>query len=153
MRSVALAVIAATLSSAFALAEDRAPTERASVLHEFSGEMLECSVYYRVAIQCFEDYPDPRAPKVASEYRAAMDQLTTVALGIARSIGQSEAAFMSSAAIIMKDQMAAINQSCTNISVLEQRYAAFCQHLARSPDDRFRELAAGKACTAEYRCQ
>ena len=71
MRNVALGLIAVTLSGAFALAEDRAPIERAAILHEFSREMLECSVYYRVANQCFEDYPDPRASKVASEYRAA----------------------------------------------------------------------------------
>jgi hypothetical protein len=161
MRNIALGMIAVTLSGAFALAEDRAPLERASVaptesasvLHEFSREMLECSVYYRIAVQCFEDYPDPRAPKVASEYGAAVDQLTAVALGIARSIGQSDAAFRSFTAMIMKDQMAAIKQSCANISMLQQRYAAFCQDLARSPNDRFRELLAGKTCTGEYRCQ
>jgi hypothetical protein len=153
MRNVTLGLIAVTLSGTFALAEDRALTERTSVLHEFSGEMLECSVYYRVALQCFEDYPDPRATKVASEYRAAAEQLTAVARGIAHSIGQSEAAFGSSIALIMKDQTAAINQSCINISVLQRRYAAFCQHLAQSPDDRFRELLARKICTGEYTCQ
>ena len=153
MRNVALGMIAVTLSGAFALAEDRAPIERASVLREFCGEMLECSVYYRVANQCFEDYPDPRASKVASEYRAAVDRLTAVALGIAYSIGQREAALVSSTALIMKDQMAAINRSCINIPVLQQRYAAFCQHLAQSPDDRFRELLVGKTCPGEYRCQ
>jgi hypothetical protein len=153
MRNVVLGVIAVTLSGALALAEDTASIERASVLHEFSGEMLECSVYYRVAVQCFENYPDPRAPKIASEYRTAVDHLTAGAFALARSIGQSEAAFTSSTALMMKEQTAAINQSCSNISVLQQRYAAFCQHLAQLPDERFRELLAGKTCTREYRCQ
>jgi len=101
MRNVALGVVAVTLSGAFALVEERGPIERASVLHEFSGEMPECSVYCRVAVQCFEGYPDPRAPNVASEYRAAVDQLNAVVLGTALSIGQSEGAFMSSAALMM----------------------------------------------------
>jgi hypothetical protein len=79
--------------------------------------------------------------------------LTAAAHGIARSTGQSEAAFMASAELTMKDQMAAIRESCMNIFVLQRRYAAFCQHLAQSPDDRFRELLAGKTCTGEYRCQ
>jgi hypothetical protein len=153
MRNVVVGVLAATLSGAPALSQDKAEVERASVLHEFSDEMLECSVYYRVAVRCFENYPDPRAAKVESEYRAAADQLTTIALRIARSIGQSNAAFTSSATLMMREQMAAINQSCIKISVLQERYAAFCQHLAASPDDRFNELLAGKTCGGEYRCQ
>jgi hypothetical protein len=36
----------------------------------------------------------------------------------------------------MKD----INNSCVNVSILQERYATFCKDLAQHPDQRFKEL-------------
>ena len=37
---------------------------------------------------------------------------------------------------LMKD----INNSCVNVSILQERYATFCKDLAQHPDQRFKEL-------------
>ncbi len=119
-------------------------------MNEFSSELLECAAYFFVSAQCIENHPDPRAPKLASDYRSAAEKLTGIAITTGRSVGISDDAFAARTRLTFAQQMKSINNNCINVSVLLDRYSDFCMHLSRTPDQRLDELTAGKFCTGTY---
>jgi hypothetical protein len=147
------ALIAASAQPGIAQ-QQSGPTETPSILHELSGEMFECVSYFYIVAQCVENTPnEPGSAKLASDYRANADRLNDLAVKVAQSAGETAASILAYMKLVTETQKSSVNGSCINVSVLLERYSAFCKHMAQSPDNRLNELTAGKTCTAEYQCR
>ena len=144
---------AAVTSPEITPAQDRSRDQKIDVMNELAGEMLECSSYFLILAQCVESHPDPRAPKIAENYRHSAQQLGTLAITVGRSIGITDEATEARTKLSFGQQMKSIKNNCINISVLLERYSDFCALMGRTPDKRMEELAAGKFCTGTYKCQ
>ena len=54
---------------------------------------------------------------------------------------------------LMRDEMSQkLNNNCTNIAVLMEKYLTFCKQLSENADPRLAELLQGKKCAGSYKC-
>lgn len=121
-------------------------------LNQLSSEMSECATYFIVTSQCFADFPDPRAAKAVADYKRAADNLQAEAFKVGKPGGTTMEAIFARSKMMMDRHMARINKNCANVSILQERYSGFCGLLSQSPDQRVKELLAGRRCSGSYRC-
>jgi hypothetical protein len=133
-----LAVIAMCLLAAAAHAQSKNDTDWAT--NNLSGEMIECGQYFLISWACLREFPSPQAESVASDYRRASDEISQLAFQVGRLVGLSEEAAAARMRLVNDNLSREISNNCTNISILQERYAAFCKNLTQHPDERFKEL-------------
>jgi hypothetical protein len=112
------------------------PKKRA--LGEVAGEMEVCSAYFYVVSTCLK----PQEPRLASEYEAQHKQSFVLSSTLLQKYGVSDDAIVAQFENYTKALMTAIQFNCTNIAVLLQRYATFCQRLSQDPEPRVKEWLA-----------
>ena len=100
--------------------------------------MTECGQYFLVSWACFKDFPSTRAEAAAKDYRAAADQISQLALRVAKSVGMSEQAVAARTRVANDSLNKEINKNCANLSTLQERYATFCKKLSRRRDERLK---------------
>jgi hypothetical protein len=113
----------------------------ADAFGETADEMRVCSVYLYVSASCLKDND---LHDLAQKYTAAAEKLNNAAIDILISpiIGMSQQAYLAANSIEVKTMMGAMNNRCTNIAVLLQKYSNFCQRLSQDATPRFKEWAA-----------
>lgn len=121
-------------------------------LNQLSSEISECATYFIVTSQCFANFPDPRAANAVAGYKQAADNLQAEAFKLGKPGGTTMEAIFARSKMMMDRHMARINKNCANVSILQERYTAFCGLLTQNPDQRIVELFAGKRCNGSYRC-
>ena len=105
---------------------------------ELSGELHACSVYFGVVSRCVK----PQKPDVATTYRRASNKIGELALSGARTAGLSNEAFVAQETYFNKAMMKAMNENCSNIQVLLNKYLEFCEQLNKDADPRLKEWIA-----------
>ena len=147
-----ITVMVAGLVISTAVMGQNATREQANdALNELSSEMTECSVYFIVSSTCFRDYP--QAVDMIRDYRRAADKIAQLALTAGSPIGLSVQGLAARQKLMFEDMKTSIGKSCTNLSILQERYSGFCKQLAQAPDNRLKELLSGKTCNGSYRCE
>jgi hypothetical protein len=121
--------------------ETRAESKDADwATNELSSEMIECGQYFLIASTCIKNFPNPQAATVASDYRAASDQITQFAYEIGKSVGLTAEALAARMRLANSQLLKNTNNNCTNISILQERYATFCNNLKQHPQQRLGQL-------------
>jgi hypothetical protein len=129
-----VAAIIMCLITAAVHAQSKADTDWAT--NELSSEMIECGQYFLVSWACFTDFPNPDAEAAANDYRAASDRISQLAFQVGKSVGLTEQAVASRMRLANDSLNKTINKNCTNISILQERYATFCKNLTQRPGQR-----------------
>ena len=115
--------------------------------------MSECATYFIVTSQCFADFPDRRAAGAVANFKQAADNLQAEAFRLGKPGGTTVEAIFARSKMMMERHMASINKNCANVSILQERYTAFCALLTQNPDQRIKELLVGVQCNGSYRCE
>lgn len=139
MRTFVLAVGWIAFATCSALAESPADAEKRAAT-ELSGEMLECSMYYRIVATCMEGVPDTRVPETIRSLNDTASKVGELAVGVGTSAGISVDAQQAKSQTLRTELMNAIFGRCFNISILLHRYHNFCQRLVDHADLRRAEL-------------
>lgn len=124
-----------------------------NALNQLSSEMSECATYFIVTSQCFADFPDRRAAGAVANFKQAADNLQAEAFRLGKPGGTTVEAIFARSKMMMERHMASINKNCANVSILQERYTAFCALLTQNPDQRIKELLVGVQCNGSYRCE
>ena len=135
-----------------ALAQNPSYADEKRAINEVSGELLECSVYFLTTAFCVQGHPDPSVPQLIKDYNAQASKTGTLAITIGRSVGVTDEAVGARSRLMHADMMKKLNNNCTNISVLLEKYSNFCKQLTENADPRLAELLQGKKCTGSYKC-
>jgi hypothetical protein len=138
--TVAGGVLLATLGAG-ALAPISAQTTDDHVkraMGEVAGELEVCSAYFMVVSTCVK----PQEPRLARDYEADGKRIGGISFMLFQSLGVSEAAVAAQYKLYTDAMMNAMQQNCTNIAVLLQRYRNFCQRLSQDADPRLKEWIA-----------
>jgi hypothetical protein len=128
--------------------DDPQREKRFGALNELSGELLECSVYFRIASECVKGHPD--AGDLPKQLEIASRNIGTLAVSTGRSLGVSDDAYVARMKMKSRSLMAQLSGNCVNISVLMERYQTFCVALHNNADPRLVELMKGKKCGGSY---
>lgn len=145
------AIVLMLLSSA-AWAQSSPKAGEGTALNEISGEMLECSVYFQIAASCVRGHPDPNVPKLIADLKARSEKIGILGMKIGRTVGVTDDAVAARMKLMNVDMMKRLNNNCTNISILLERYSDFCKQLVENADPRLDEIMHGKVCTGSYKC-
>jgi hypothetical protein len=139
------------IMTASASAQNSSDAEGRAV-NEISGELLECSVYFLVTAFCLQGNPDPGIPQLIKDLNAQASKIGTLAITIGRSVGVTDEAVGARSKLMNAEMMKKLNNNCTNIAVLLEKYSNFCKQLTENADPRLAELLQGKKCTGSYKC-
>jgi hypothetical protein len=148
-RLLVLAWMCITTCSAFAQSLSE-PETRA--VNELSGEMAECAVYLLISATCLEGNPDPRTPQLIKDLNANASKIGGLAISTGRAVGVTIEGQQARMKLMRDEMMKSLNNNCTNIAVLLEKYSNFCQQLIQDADPRFAELLQQKKCTGSYKC-
>ncbi len=118
-------------------AEQRAATE-------LSGEMLECSVYFRIAATCMHGVPDTRVPETIRYLNENASKIGELAISTGAPVGVTVEAQQARSKSLHGELMNSIFNKCHNISILLHRYHNFCLRLVDHADLRRAELLQQK---------
>jgi hypothetical protein len=121
-------------------------------VNELSGEMLECSVYFLVSATCLEGNPDPRIPQMIKNLNEQASKIGQLAITTGRIVGVTDEAVGARMKLMRDDLLKRLNNNCTNIATLLEKYTNFCKALTENADPRLAELLRGQKCTGSYKC-
>jgi hypothetical protein len=138
MRTGALSTLALTLWLTSAAAAQTNDEIMMWALGEVGGELQVCSAYFGVCSHCIK----AQRPDLAITYQQAADRTAALALSSQRGAGVSDKAFLAQDAYYTKTMMGAMNENCSNIQVLLNKYSNFCQQLSRDADPRLKAWIA-----------
>jgi hypothetical protein len=134
-----------------ALAQNLSDADKRAV-NELSGEMLECSVYFLISATCLQGNPDPRIPQLTKSLNEQASNIGGLAISTGQVVGVTVEAQSARSKLMRDDMIKLLNNNCTNISVLLEKYSNFCKQLTENVEPRLAELVQGKKCTGTYRC-
>jgi|SRR5689334_14551543 hypothetical protein len=146
-----IAAIATSCMTFVAVGQPLSENEIRAV-NELSGELLECSVYFTIGVQCMRGHPDPSIPRLIKTYEEMSTTAGVKSMQVGKVVGVTDAAVGSRMKLITNEMTKSMNNNCVNISVLLERYANFCQQLLQDMDPRLIELKQDKKCTGSYKC-
>jgi len=121
-------------------------------LNELSGEMSDCSVYFLITATCLEGNPEPSTPQLIKTLKEQANKILQLAVTTGRMVGVTDEGIGARMRLTRDDMMKSLNNNCTNIAVLLEKYVNFCPQLAQNADPRLLELMQGKKCTGSYKC-
>jgi hypothetical protein len=121
-------------------------------VNALSAELLECSVYFTITVQCVRGHPDPSVPRIIENFEEMSKKAGVMSIQVGKIVGVTDAAVGSRMKLITNEMMKSMNNDCVNIAVLLERYTNFCQRLLQDADPRLIELKQGKKCTGSYKC-
>ena len=134
-----------------ALAQNPSDADKRAV-NELSGEMLECSVYFLISATCLQGNPDPRIPQLTKSLNEQASKIGGLAISTGQKVGVTVEAQTARSKLMRDDMMKLLNNNCTNIATLLEKYTNFCKQLTENADPRLAELLQGKKCTGSYKC-
>jgi hypothetical protein len=126
-----------------ALAQSSSDAEK-SAATELSGEMLECSVYFRIAATCMQGVPDTRVPQTIRELNKNASKIGELAISTGATAGVTVEAQQARSTSLHDEMTRSIFNKCHNISILLHRYHNFCLRLIDHADLRRAELLQQK---------
>ena len=126
------AALLATLGAAFAQATDALVK---SAMGEVASELQECSIYFLTVSVCL----GTQEPALARRAKEQGEKIGGLAVTIFRNGILSDEAILARDRLFTKAMTDAMQGNCTNIAVLLQRYAKFCQQLSQDADPRLKE--------------
>jgi hypothetical protein len=134
-----------------ALAQSQSNAEQQAA-SELSGEMLECSVYFRIVATCLQGVPDTRVPEAIRQLNESASKIGGIAMSTGAAIGVSIDGQQAKSKSLRDEMMSSLSNTCHNIAILLHRYHNFCQQLTDNSDPRRAELLQEKKCTGSYKC-
>jgi hypothetical protein len=134
-----------------ALAQNQATTEQQAAA-ELSGEMLECSVYFRIVATCLQGVPDTRVPEAIRQLNDNASKIGGLATRTGAATGVSIDGQQDKSKSLRDEMMSSLSNTCHNISILLHRYHNFCVQLTDNPDPRRAELLQQGKCSGSYKC-
>jgi hypothetical protein len=134
MLKLMLAVSWISIMTCGASAQDLSDAQTRRAVNELSGEMLECSVYFLVFAFCLQGNPDPSVPQLIKDLNAQASKIGTLATTTGRMLGVTDEAVAARSRLMRDDMMKKLNNNCTNIAVLMEKYINFCKQLTENAD-------------------
>jgi hypothetical protein len=120
---------------------------------ELSDEMLECSVYFRIAAACMKGVPDMRVPETIKALNERAAKIGNLAQRAGADVGMSREGQRERSKALHATLMGEIHNTCGHISILLRTRHTFCERLIENPDPRFAELLQSqKKCVGSYKC-
>jgi hypothetical protein len=120
---------------------------------ELSDEMLECSVYFRIAAACLQNVPDTRVPQAIKALNDEAVKVSRLAQRTGADVGMSREGQRERSKALHGSLMGEIHNTCEHISILLHTRHTFCERLIENPDPRFAELLQHqKKCVGSYKC-
>jgi len=110
----------------------------ASAMAEVGRELQICSVYYITTSTCVGSQDHD----LSNTYLQAADRLGNMANATERATGVSNAAYAAQGRLYLEAMTNAMDRNCSNIAVLLEKYAKFCQRLSRNADPQLSEWIA-----------
>jgi hypothetical protein len=151
MLNLILAVCWISIMTTGAIAQALSDAQTRAI-NELSGEMSECAVYFLITATCLEGNPEPRTPQLIKDLKEQAGKIGALAIKTGRIVGVTDDAVGARMRLTRDDMMKSLNNNCTNIAVLLEKYTNFCQALTQNADPRLGELLQGEKCTGSYKC-
>ena len=139
MQKLALALGWIVVATCGASAQSPSDAEK-SAATALSGEMLECSVYFRIVATCMVGVPDTRVPETIRVLNEHASRIGALAISVGAPAGVTVEAQQARSQSLHGELMSAIFDTCKNIAILLHRYHNSCLRLVDHADQRRAEL-------------
>jgi hypothetical protein len=112
--------------------------------NEFSQENAQCAAFYSEIIHCFSGWGDARFnAEQRADYEKIRDAAAERQVLAGKKAGLSDKAEVARSQLAMKSVLGEIDNDCVNISVILNKYGAFCKALIENPAQRLEQLTTG----------
>ncbi|MDR3467674.1 MAG: hypothetical protein P4M07_17230 [Xanthobacteraceae bacterium] len=139
MRKLVLAIGWIIIAACGASAQSPSDADKRAAT-ELSGEMLECSVYFRITAACMVGVPDTRVPETIRILNEHASKIGERAISIGVPAGVTVEAQQARSQALHSELMNSIFHTCYNIAILLHRYHNSCLRLVDHADLRRAEL-------------